>query len=56
MARGAIVYLPRRLTNRPTEKEPKMPPTEKMATDMDQRVVREDGGMDSEYLLKYVSL
>jgi hypothetical protein len=43
------------LTKRPTEKEPKMPPTEKMATEMDHRVVRDVAGMGSEYLLFHVS-
>lgn len=39
-------YLPNRLTKSPTEKEPIIPPTEKMATDKDQRDVRStlDGG------------
>lgn len=43
------------MTKRPTEKEPKMPPTEKMATEMDHRVVRDVVGMGSEYLLFHVS-
>ncbi len=34
-------YLPKRLTKSPTEKEPQMPPTEKMETAMDQMAVRE---------------
>ena len=33
-------YLPNRLTKSPTEKEPIIPPTEKMATDKDHRDVR----------------
>lgn len=37
----ARFYLPKRLTKSPTEKEPKMPPTEKMETAMDQMAVRE---------------
>lgn len=40
-------YLPKRLTKRPTEKEPIMPPTEKMATERDQSVVSVVDGMDS---------
>ncbi len=34
-----VFHLPKRLTNSPTEKDPIMPPTEKMATDRDHRVV-----------------
>lgn len=34
-------YLPKRLTKSPTEKEPKMPPIEKIATVMDQIAVSE---------------
>lgn len=39
--------LPNRLTKSPTEKEPIIPPTEKMATDKDHRDVRStlDGGV-----------
>lgn len=44
------------MTNRPTEKEPKMPPTEKMATEMDHRVVREVLAMGSWYRSNHVSL
>jgi len=51
-----FVYLPKRVTNSPTEKEPKMPPTEKMATEMDQMVVREVGVMGSSYRSFHVSL
>lgn len=36
---------PKRFTNRPTEKEPIMPPTEKMATERDQSVVSVAGEM-----------
>lgn len=33
-------YLPKRLTKRLTEKEPHIPPTEKMATESDHRAVK----------------
>jgi len=36
-------YLPNLLTNRLTEKEPIIPPTEKMATERDHREVRSCG-------------
>lgn len=35
----SVFYLPKRFTNSPTEEDPMMPPTEKMATDRDHRVV-----------------
>lgn len=38
-------HRPKRLTKRPTEKEPIMPPTEKMATERDQSVVSVVGEM-----------
>jgi hypothetical protein len=38
------------------EKEPTMPPTEKMATEVDHSVVRVVREMCSEYLLVHVSL
>jgi len=44
------------LTKRPTEEEPQMPPTEKMATETDQSVVRVVREMFSENLLSHVSL
>ncbi len=53
---GWLSYLPKRFKKSPTEKEPKMPPTEKMATDTDQSVVRVVTGTYSEYLLYHVSL
>lgn len=39
------LYLPKLLTKSPTEKELRMPPTEKKETAMDQIAVREVGGM-----------
>lgn len=51
-----IFYLPKRLTKRLTEKEPSIPPTEKMATEIDHRAVTVVQEMGSENLLIHVSL
>lgn len=51
-----VLHLPKRLTNSPTEKDPTMPPTEKMATDRDQSVVMVVLGMVSSYRANHVSL
>lgn len=51
-----VFHLPKRLTNSPTEKDPMMPPTEKMATDRDHRVVKVVFEMLSLYRSNHVSL
>ena len=49
-------HRPKRLTKSPTEKDPIMPPTEKMATERDQSVVRVAGLMGSSYRYSQVRL
>lgn len=49
-------HRPKRLTKSPTEKDPIMPPTEKMATERDQSVVRVAGLMGSLYRYSHVRL
>lgn len=50
------LHLPKRLTKSPTEKDPKMPPTEKMATETDQMAVSELLLICSWYRWNHVSL
>lgn len=49
-------HRPKRLTKSPTEKDPIMPPTEKMATERDHSVVRVPGLMGSSYRYNQVRL
>lgn len=53
---GKSSYLPKRLTKSPIEKEPIIPPTEKMATESDHRAVKVFHEMGSENLWVHVSL
>lgn len=56
MSPGRWPYLPKRPRKRLTEKEPNIPPTEKMATESDHRAVRAPSEMASENLLLHVWL